>query len=627
MARKGMNLSFARITCDRCSATRLMTQPCVECGFPPRRHETQPDLERRRRILCDFLAADVLPRPVGTDLANAIESSPKLIAEVSRALSRAARGGRDARELIQAFADLDGQIAHWSRRHPRPHTNRARSFSRSLRLLRQGYGVFAEALGAETMLLAQDLEIRGQALIDAAAEEIGKLNDIGEIERLLAGPGALSRLGESARAAAGGGEMLATLDNRLRQMTDGSNDPEQVGIGLNLLVLRNLMLVLFDLEQSLEVADVAEEQMAHLPPICSSAKWQARHGVVTAQFSTAAFNLSTIDDSNDLEAATAALQLVMQCRDGIIRHCLATMFATDAPDYERLHQQGAGKLIKRAVEQWPRLFLEENLSEPVRHAAAHFDYDIVDDHFVTHTTNGEDIVLSIDEFLDAVLGYFQTAVSLVMALTHATATQGIELELSRHTPERDLFGVISLMLGFLGFSDTTVERAGTVLRVAGRGDPQQMSTAAAGLAVVAPTDLVRAEVTLKSPTGTTHSWDAPLQPFRDYARRSPSANAVDDVLALVRVVSTIRIDGAGVWDGDMWGGVAMLVFNSTTEMPVIERVRRFKEVRDLTSAAGLTEVAGGLTAILEGLRQGHFDDGVLPNPFERQPSGAKILKL
>ena len=58
-------------------------------------------------------------------------------------------------------------------------------------------------------------------MIDAAAEEIGKLNEIDEAERLLAGPAAFSQLGESARAAAGGDEMLATLDERLRQMTAG----------------------------------------------------------------------------------------------------------------------------------------------------------------------------------------------------------------------------------------------------------------------------------------------------------------------------------------------------------------------------------------------------------------------
>ena len=43
----------------------------------------------------------------------------------------------------------------------------------------------------------------------------------------------------------------------------------------------------------------------------------------------------------------------------------------------------------------------------------------------------------------------------------------------------------------------------------------------------------------------------------------------------------------------------MAVFNATEGMPVVERVRRFKGIRDLTLAAGLIDVAGGLTAILK----------------------------
>lgn len=620
MSRHGMSLSFASIACDTCGATRLMTQRCPVCGFRPRRHETQFDLERRRQVLHAFLTSDVQLTPVTEGLHDAIALMPTLIADVRRELSRVARGGRDAHGVIQAFARMDSQVAHWSRRHPRPVTNRARAFGRSLSLLRQGYGVFAGALGSDTILIAQDAQTDGQALIDAAVAEIEKLQEISAVEEMLSGSAAFSQVGEAARASAGGEEMLATLDERLREMCGGPTTEAQVGIGLNLLLLRHLTLVLFDLEETLEVADVADAQMTSLPSVCCAPAWQARHGVVTAQFSTAAFNLSFIDESNDLEAATAALQLVMHCRDGIIRHCLATMFADDADDYQRLHQSGAGALIKRAAGEWPSLMLDENLSQVVRHAAAHSDYDIVNDQFVTHR-GGEAVRLDLDEFLDAVLGYFQTAVSLVMALTRATAAQGVELELSRHTSERDLFGVMSLMLGFVGLSEATVERAGSALRIEAVGDPDRMSTAGAAIAAVAPESLTRVEATLRSTSGAIHMWEAPLQAFREYAQRPPADSEVEDVLALARVSATISLDDENVWSGDTWGGVAMVVFNGTAELSCVERVRKFKEVRDLTAAAGLTGVAGGLTVILEGLRRGGSGDFALSTPFRgTQPS-------
>ncbi len=56
MPRRAMTLTFTTITCDRCSGTRLMTQPCPECGLRPRPHERQPDLDRRRIILAEFEA-------------------------------------------------------------------------------------------------------------------------------------------------------------------------------------------------------------------------------------------------------------------------------------------------------------------------------------------------------------------------------------------------------------------------------------------------------------------------------------------------------------------------------------------------------------------------------------------
>lgn len=112
-----------------------------------RRHETQFDLERRRQVLRDLSASDVRLAPVTDDLHDAIELVPKLIADVRRELSLVARGGRDAQAVIQAFARMDAQVSHWSHRRPRPMTNRARAFGRSMSLLRQGYGVFAGALG------------------------------------------------------------------------------------------------------------------------------------------------------------------------------------------------------------------------------------------------------------------------------------------------------------------------------------------------------------------------------------------------------------------------------------------------------------------------------------------------
>nr|WP_300053567.1 hypothetical protein [uncultured Nocardioides sp.] len=616
---RGITLSFATITCDRCRATRLLTQACPECGLRPRRHETQPDLERRRKVLAAFKNAKVEPPLVTDSLEEAMAKVPSLIDDILRELGKVGAASRSPQGVTHAFARLDAQVQYWAQRHPRPSTNRARQFGYSLKLLRDGIGVFAEALGAESLLAAQALQVQGQALLDAAGEEIGKLQEIGIAESLLSGPAAYAQIGENARAVAGGDERLALLDERLREMSGGTTDASQMGIGLNLLVLRHLTLVLFDLSETMEVARAAEARMGDLTAVCSSANWQARHGVVTAQLSIAAFNLSSIDEDNDLEAASAALQIVMQCRDGVIRHCLATMFAGTAADYDRLSAKSAGYLIKRATQDCADLRLNENLSEVLRHAAAHYDYDVTETHLVTRTSSGEE-ALTIDEFIDSVLGYLQTAVSLLMALIRTTARQGIQFDLSRHTPERDIFGCMVMLLGLLGFTDASIEKDGPVLRVTGNGDVNQLATAVAGMVAVAPANLHRVEGVITSPERSQpHLWEAPLDAFRAYASRPVLGSDLDEMLALVRVTASVRVDGEPVWDHNKWAAMAMHVFNETKGMSTRERVVRFKQIRDHTADNGFSDVASALTTILEGVRQGR-DSEPLPASALMRPT-------
>jgi hypothetical protein len=615
---RGMSLMFATITCDRCGGVRLMSQPCAECGLRPRPHETQPDLERRRKLLRELKgAAPMGLDDVSTNVDDALDEIPTLIRNVTSALARASKTtSRSARGLIEAFAALDARVTFWSQRQPRPATNRGRSLGRSLQLLRRGLGVFADALGEPTMLAAQAKESEGQRLIDAAVEELKSLREIGESEQLLSADG-LGPIGASARALAGGDEALELLDQKLQRIAGREESDRPLGLGLNLHLFRQLMLALLDIEECLEVARAAEEELGDLSSICLDPGWQARHGVVTAQFSSAAFNLSRIDEENDLEAAGAALQLVMQCRDGVIRHCLATLLATDATAYHALTRRGTGYVIKNSSSRFPQLRLEENLPQGLRHAAAHADYDVVDDMFVTNF-GGTEVRLTLDEFLDQVLGYLQTSVSLLVALLSATSVQGIELEISRHTPERDLLAAMAMLVGFVGFADASVVREQSMLRVAGAGDVERFSTAAAGLAAIAPETVERICAWITDDQGETRVWEAPVAPYREYAMRDPVLSEPDSLIAMAQLMSAVRIDSQSAWNTDVWAGIAMLIFNQTDAWPLRERVRRLREVRDLARANEQPVVGDTITTILRALRQA--------NPSAAVPSSTAFIR-
>ena len=614
-----ISLRFSKISCDRCGGERLMTEACPDCGLRPRPHEVQPDLDRRRRILAEFEAtAPSEPGMVPTDLDSATNEVPELMERVTRALAAAARGGHSARDIVEAFARLDARVAYWSRRHPRPETNRARSLGRSLHLLREGLGVFATALSASNMVEAQARESEGQRLIDAAVAEIATLREIDQSEELLGAPNAFGLIGASARQAGGGDVALAKLDERLRQLAGRSEDPSSLGLGLNLHVFRHIMLVALDLDECLEVARFAENLIGDLSAVCNDPRWQARQGVVTAQFSTAAFNLSRIDEANDLEAAAAALQLVMQCRDGVVRHCLATMAATDAGDFETLTLRGSGAVIKSAARQYPELRLDENLSQLLRHAGAHYDYDIVDDHFVTRDSAGADVSLTVEEFLDQVLGYLQTSVSLLLAVTAAIATQGLDLEVSRHTPERDLLAVMTMLVGFTGFVEPSVTRQGEVLRIAAQGDAGILAVAVAGIAAIAPDNVHEVFARVTETDGSIRTWQAPIGPFHDYLQRPEGGSAVEETIALSRVMSVVRLDSEPLWDADTWSAISMQALSAVTDLPFRERVQLITELRDLARTNGQAEVAETLTHVLQVIRQGSTDAVAVPSAFVRQ---------
>lgn len=614
-----IRLSFASITCARCGGVRLMTQACPECGLQPRPHETQPDLERRRKILAAFEANEsTQPRTISGDVDAAIDDIPVILESINRALAAAARGGRSPRGLIDAFAQLDAQVSHWSRRHPRPNTNRARSLGRSLRLLRQGFREFANALGAPTMLEAQAREADGQRLLDAAAAEIAALGEIADSELLLDAPDGLGRIGASARAVAGGEGALDTLDGRLQGLVRPGRESFSVGLGLHLHLFRQIMLVSLDLEECLEVARVAEDHMDNVVAVCEDPRWQARHGVVTAQFSSVSHSLSTLEESTDLETVGAALQLVMQCRDGVIRHCLATLLAEHPDDYERLTLQGAGQVIKQAAQKYPGLRLDQNLSQTLRHAGAHYDYDVDDAFFITHSASGVELRLTSDEFVDQVLGYVQSSISLLVAVVSAALTRDVELEISKHTPERDLLGAMATLLGFVGYSDVSTSRKDDTLQITVQGEASKFSTAAAGIAAIAPEQIQKITALISEDDGSCRLWEASMDPFRNYLQRPTDLPEGEEVIALASVMSAVSMDSRPLWNEDMWASIANLLLNATCDLSLRDQVIQVRQLRDLAENNAQHQIAEVLSGVLRTLRSGRSDSKQPPATFQRQ---------
>lgn len=130
--RHRIELNWVKLRCDRCGGERLAKRPCPECGARPAPHETQPDLDRRRRLLSEFRAGrrPVTPGVRPDDVGAALEAT---LDQVQAALAAVSRKGQDATPLIliQSFEVLDQFEASMSISLPRPHLNAGRRMHRA----------------------------------------------------------------------------------------------------------------------------------------------------------------------------------------------------------------------------------------------------------------------------------------------------------------------------------------------------------------------------------------------------------------------------------------------------------------------------------------------------------------
>ncbi len=307
----------------------------------------------------------------------------------------------------------------------------------------------------------------------------------------------------------------------------------------------------------------------------------------------------------------------MQCRDGVIRHCLATLLATNAAEFHALTRRGAGHVIKRAAQKYPELRLDENLSEALRHAGAHYDYDVDGDCFITHDNSGNEVRLVLEHFVDQVLGYLQTGVALMMALMTSTSAQGIALEMSKHTPERDLLSSITALLGFTGLLEPVASWDDELLSITATGDTANLTNTAVGIAGIAPARISRLSAQVTGQDGVVGTWVAQLDPFRQCLQRPPGLSDMDEMLALARVVSAVRLDSESIWNTDMWAGIALHLVGATSEENLRTRVLRAKEIRDIARSAGDEDAADSITRILEAIRQGSDTNVRLPAALTR----------
>lgn len=397
MKRGVLELRFAATECRRCGGTRLLRQPCPDCGQVPQPHEVQPDFDRRRTLIDAFRAGRRAAETPAITAADATQQFVRAEHEVLHQLSRAAKSGRDATGLVRAFGELDDVVVALELPRPRPHRNIGRAHGRAARAVLDGLELFVEALTAPSIVAAQDFERRGQRLPDSGAKILNDAraeSELWDAAHDMPLQDVAAAKGLSARDAAGAdGLSVGDLDARLQQIFGRSADVRP-GLGIELHVIRGVLVGALDLEESAAVAGEAERlflESEGLAALLGSPSWIAEQNRGMALMSAALFGLATMrDDASDLKRIDQLLNVLIKCRESMVPHFLATIASPDLATYDRLRASRSGKVIDGGARRHPGLRLEEHLDVRLRHAGAHVAFDVEGDQVrLKYGTHGD----------------------------------------------------------------------------------------------------------------------------------------------------------------------------------------------------------------------------------------------
>lgn len=247
-------LSYDKSSCDRCGAsTRLIAQPCTECGRRPSRDETNEAVDNRRKIV------DGIRTALSTHEADLAKSSPESLTVTGQQLNDYVENALDL--IIKSFASVarpsrtDDQIIALQQRvlyHQRvvaaaqniplrrPDVERMQYLQRQVADLWKVIDHYLEAVAAPNMHEAQDHARQAQNLIDTMDLRRGVQTKIHSALREISSPDFLDGGGLDlfrALIARHDGASVAELEDRGRTAFEQlSGRDAEVGTGLTYLM-------------------------------------------------------------------------------------------------------------------------------------------------------------------------------------------------------------------------------------------------------------------------------------------------------------------------------------------------------------------------------------------------------
>lgn len=611
-----MTLTFATVRCDRCGNDRLGGERCAACGRKPHFAETQPHLQRRRRVVELFREQRAPAAATWTQAEELRGELDDTLDSLAKALADVAAGGNDPQPLVRAFSRLDLTVSAWTQLHPRPRRNWARRVGAAFESLREAGDLFVEALVAPTALAAQAAVRHAQDALDQAHERLHDLaeyrkfssfdgDDVGLfIEQLMAS----NRLGL-------GSSSLTELDASSRER-HGLSSGATAGAGVELDLYRPIVVLALDEDRVARTSREVERNLRteRLQVLALNDAWVEEHGRVTALLSGTLFSTFVgVADRSELQAVSELLDMVLKLKEGHVRHLLATaLHVSNVKSYGASLSASTGAVFKLAESHFPGLQLGA-LNRTLRNAAGHVAFN-VDESGVIVRENGTPRRFPLADFLNDVLEYLELSVILQMGLVRACAELGIAIPASRHVSNSDRRMAIRAFAAAVGWENITVTDLAPVTRISAEGSSAALTRLGCGLVSLLPEDAEQISVELRD--------GERLRRCEVDLVRLRMSNLTEDVLTvagalqLARIAASHRVDGTTASTPDEWASFAHAIALDETATE-IRRLRALRELRFLAEESGV----GGLARVAES-HQARLRKQLEPRGSERPSDGS-----
>ncbi|AXH95981.1 hypothetical protein DV701_07445 [Ornithinimicrobium avium] len=504
--------------------------------------------------------------------------------EVLGALAAAARGGRDATSMLEAFEKLDQLVADLSIPLLRPDRNRGFDLLDGVCLVREGVEKLVETLTAPDIAEAQRLDAEGQALIELGSRELepsrhDKIRALAEKEEL----SAFEALGLDHHRGLSRGP-LSGLGEGLKEVTGLPGDDVGLHVAIEGLDLASSLV---DRRRYLRLCHAVEELLLACEDVLDHSATLLELQVALLQVGARQATFATAVESgeDDLTLTGLALDLVKSVRERGLRAALIPILAavTGEP-VENIWRWRTGRLLKEATARVPQLELDV-MDRVLRDSSAHEDYGFEDGEVLLQ---GGSVRLTTDELLDRVLEVLEFFTGMTRGILVALLRSGRPLPAVERMPRRARSELIRYFAGLHGLRDVELEQTHGTVRLSAVGSLTSWPGLVGAIFPLLSNDAVTLEGRFRAPDGRDAQATADLDAYRaTMLQRHEEPECCAELLKFLPLFATTQYEGDHLLGDQDWLNVAThLVSAHVDDLSLIERLRRGKEVMARASQAG-----------------------------------------